>query len=198
MISGYDHLLFVAGMVILVSTFKDVVKFATIFTVGHSLTLLAASLATWTVNAQLIDSLIAISVAYIGTEILWGDKLLIRDDGQRHVAFDAKVIVFLFGLLHGLGLATRLQALAIPEDGLVRSILGFNIGVEIGQIAALIGFLTIARALRTIKNFDRLRHHIGVALIIAGLAICAFLTGQAISLVLAGRSGRYETCREAG
>ena len=71
MISGYDHLLFVAGMVILVSTFKDVVKSATIFTVGHSLTLLVASLARWTVNAQLIDSLIAISVAYIGTEILW-------------------------------------------------------------------------------------------------------------------------------
>jgi HupE / UreJ protein len=180
MLAGYDHLLFVGGLVILVSGLKDVVKFVTTFTVGHSLTLLSASLAGWSVNPYVIDVLIAISVAYVGAEIIWGDRFGRREDGQRLVALDPKVIVFAFGLLHGLGLATRLQAFGLPPGNVVGGLIGFNIGVEIGQVIALLALVGLAALLRRkLTDFDGLRRRAGAGLVVAGFAIATVLAGQA-------------------
>lgn len=129
MVGGWDHLLFVAGIVLLARAVLPAAKLISLFVLGHSTTLLLATLAGWSLSAEAVDVVIALSVAYIGWRNLRGRPADWRCTGA---------IVFAFGLVHGLGLSTRLQELALPTGGaLVARILAFNLGVELGQMLAL-------------------------------------------------------------
>jgi hypothetical protein len=133
MLTGYDHLLFLFGVMFFLTTFRAIVKFVTAFTLGHSVTLLGATLLGIKANHYLIDAVIAISVIYKGFDNLDGFRRVIGIKPPSPLA-----MVLGFGLIHGFGLATRLQQLQLPEEGLVTRILAFNVGVELGQVAALI------------------------------------------------------------
>ena len=135
MVTGYDHLLFLVGVVFFLYRLKDVIQYVSLFTLGHSLTLLAGVLGNIHANAYVIDAIIGISVVYKGFENMGGfDRLL----GFRP---NTRVAVGIFGLFHGFGLATKLQELTVSPNGLVTNILSFNVGVEIGQGLALTAVL---------------------------------------------------------
>ncbi len=131
MLTGYDHLLFVFGIVFFLTTVLDVVKYITVFTIGHSITLITATLMGITANYYLVDAIIAISVCYIGYENLGGFKQYFKKPPNL------LLVIFLFGFIHGFGLSTRLQELPLGEEGIVLKILSFNLGIELGQISAL-------------------------------------------------------------
>src|SRR5215204_4552909 len=129
MVGGLDHLLFIAGIVLLAREVKLAAKLISLFVAGHSTTLLVATLAEWQLNPEAVDAVIAASVAYVGWRVLRGRPARWMPTG---------IAIFGFGLIHGLGLSTRLQDVALPSGGaLVGRILAFNLGVEIGQLAAL-------------------------------------------------------------
>ena len=132
MITGYDHILFLIGVIFFLTRFSDIVKFITAFTIGHSITLIFATLFKITANYYLIDAIIAFSVIYKGFEDLDGFKKWFSIKPLNLV-----LMVFIFGLIHGFGLSTRLQQLNLGNNNLIYSILSFNVGVELGQIAAL-------------------------------------------------------------
>ncbi|MBK9240077.1 MAG: HupE/UreJ family protein [Acidobacteria bacterium] len=150
MVTGYDHLLFLVGVIFFLYRTGDVVKYVSLFTLGHSLTLLLGVLAQVPANAYLIDAVIGLSVVYKGFENIGGFERVI---GYRP---DARVAVLVFGLFHGFGLATKLQELSLPANGLVPNLLAFNVGVEIGQGLALMGILIALTYWRTRSGF--LRH----------------------------------------
>ena len=166
MLTGYDHLLFLFGVVFFLSTFRDVAKFVTVFTIGHSVTLIFATMFQITWNYYLVDAIIAISVIYKGFDNNGGF--------QKH--FDMKspnllLAVFGFGLLHGFGLSTRLQQLPLGDDAtsiLIR-ILSFNVGVELGQIAALVVMVALLAAWRHRPSFKRFSYAANLGLVFAGV-----------------------------
>ena len=130
MVTGYDHLLFLVGVIFFLYHLRDVLIYVSFFTLGHSATLLLGVLADIQANAFLIDAVIGLSVVYKGFENLGGFERL----GWR---LDQRAAVLVFGLFHGFGLATKLQDLDLPADGLVGNMLAFNVGVELGQVLAL-------------------------------------------------------------
>lgn len=137
MIMGWDHLLFIAGAVLFASNMKSAAKLVSIFVLGHSITLMVATLAGWQVDPEFVDAIIALSLVYVGIQGIMGRPVNLWVTGS---------IVFAFGLVHGLGLSTRLQALGLPDDGLVWRVLVFNVGVELGQLTALliiVGIVTV-------------------------------------------------------
>jgi hypothetical protein len=169
MVTGYDHLLFLFGVIFFLTGFRDVVRFITAFTLGHCITLLGATLAGITANAYLIDAVIALSVVYKGFENL--------DGFQKTLGFRAPnllAMVFIFGLVHGFGLSTRLQELTLGNEGLVSRILAFNVGVELGQVAALTVMLGIFAACRSSKTFERFGKVANVGLVLAGIGLFGF------------------------
>ena len=135
MVTGYDHLLFLVGVIFFLYRLKDVVLYVSLFTIGHSLTLLGGVLGGVQANAYLIDAIIGLSVVYKAFENMGGFE---RVFGFRP---DTRAAVMVFGLFHGFGLATKLQELALPQNGLVQNIVSFNVGVEIGQVLALTAVL---------------------------------------------------------
>ena len=150
MVTGYDHLLFLVGVIFFLYRLKDIVLYVSLFTLGHSLTLLAGVLADIPANAYLIDAVIGLSVVYKGFENIGGFKAFL---GWQP---NTKVAVTIFGLFHGFGLATKLQELAVSQEGLVANIVSFNIGVEIGQFLALAAILIALTWWRTRSGY--LRH----------------------------------------
>jgi len=142
MITGYDHLLYLFGVVFFLYRPKDIAVYVTLFAVGHSITLLGGVLADINVNVYLVDAVIGLSVAYKAFENLDGFRKFFN------VSPNPKIAVFLFGLVHGFGLATKLQALTLSAEGLVANIISFNVGVEIGQLLALVFLLVLINALR--------------------------------------------------
>ena len=141
MVTGFDHLLFLAGVIFFLRRPRDVAAYVTLFAVGHSLTLLIGVLGGVQANSHLIDAVIGLSVAYKGFENLGGFKAL-------GLAPNPALAVFIFGLFHGFGLATKLQETVIAQEGLIGNIVAFNVGVELGQLAALgllLGLLSLWR-----------------------------------------------------
>ena len=130
MVTGYDHLLFLAGVIFFLYRLKDVALYVTLFAVGHSITLLVGVLGGVHANPYLIDAVIGLSVAYKAFENLGGFRTIGYEPNTR-------AAVFIFGLFHGFGLATKLQDITISTDGLVGNMLAFNAGVELGQFTAL-------------------------------------------------------------
>src|SRR5262245_64088011 len=130
MVTGYDHLLFLVGVIFFLYRLRDVVQYVSLFTIGHSITLLAGVLGGIRANAYIIDAIIGVSVVYKAFENIGGfDRLL----GFRP---NTRVAVMVFGLFHGFGLATKLQEFTVSPNGLLVNIVSFNIGVEIGQVLA--------------------------------------------------------------
>lgn len=168
MLSGYDHLLFLFGVVFFLSTFKDIAKFVTAFTLGHCITLVAATFLQITWNYFLVDALIAVSVIYKGFDNNGGF--------QKHLGIASPnllAVVFGFGLLHGFGLSTRLQQLPLGDDqfSVLMRILSFNLGVEIGQIAALSVMVPLLALWRQKPSFTRLSILANRGLIYAGVML---------------------------
>ncbi|WP_394754000.1 HupE/UreJ family protein [Crenothrix sp.] len=137
MVTGYDHLLFLVGVIFFLFRTKDVLLYVSLFTLGHSLTLLLGVLNNISVNPYLIDAIIGLSVVYKGFDNLGGF--------QRLLGFqpNTKMAVMIFGLFHGFGLATKLQKFHLPQADLWKNLLAFNVGVELGQFIALV-FIVIA------------------------------------------------------
>ena len=168
MVTGYDHLLFLFGVVFFLTGFRDIVRFITAFTIGHCITLLGATMAGISANAYLIDAVIALSVIYKGFENLDGFKKTLGFTAPNLLG-----MVFVFGLIHGFGLSTRLQEITVGHDGLVSRILAFNVGVELGQIAALTVMLGFFSVWRSSASFERFSKGANAALILAGVGLFA-------------------------
>jgi hypothetical protein len=149
MVTGYDHLLFLVGVIFFLYRLKDVVQYVTLFTIGHSITLLVGLLGGVHANPYLIDAIIGFSVVYKAFDNMDGFK--------RFFGFqpNTKIAVLIFGFFHGFGLATKLQDFALGEDGLVANILSFNVGVEIGQVLALTAVLIALSFWRSQESYLR-------------------------------------------
>ena len=168
MLSGYDHLLFLFGVVFFLNTLKDIVKFVSVFTLGHSITLILATFMGVNANYYLIDAVIAISVIYKAFDNNKGFQ------NYLHVKSPNLLwMVFLFGLIHGFGLSTRLQQLPLGEDApsMLLRIVSFNIGVEFGQIVALIPILFILMLWRKKESFMQQSKVANYALMFAGFML---------------------------
>lgn len=150
MVTGYDHLAFLVGVIFFLYKLKDVVTYVSLFTIGHSITLLAGVLGGIHANPNIIDAIIGFSVVYKAFDNMGGF--------QRFLGFEpnTKLAVLVFGLFHGFGLATKLQELALSKNGLVTNIVSFNVGVEVGQVLALTAVLIALSMWRTRPGF--LRH----------------------------------------
>ena len=177
MVTGYDHLAYLAGVIFFLSKVKDVFKFVSLFAVGHSITLLLGVIAGINVNVHLIDAIIGLSVCYKALE-----NLRVFND-ERAPFIKPELAVFGFGLVHGFGLSSKLQDLELSPDGLIINMLSFNLGVEIGQIMALIFLLGIFFGLRSLRQFGRIA--IGanmtlfvIGLVLFGLQITGFFVGM--------------------
>lgn len=168
MFTGYDHLLYLVGVIFFLYRPKDIAIYVTLFAVGHSLTLLGGVLGGIHVNVYLIDALIGLSVVYKAFENLDGFNTVFG------VQPNAKVAVFSFGLAHGFGLATKLQEFELSESGLVANILSFNVGVEIGQLMALAVLLVLINAWRSTTSFVRHANAFNVLLMFAGFTLAAY------------------------
>jgi hypothetical protein len=171
MVTGYDHLLFLVGVIFFLYRLTDVDAYVSLFTLGHSLTLLAGVLGGVRVNPYLIDAVIGFSVVYKAFDNLDGFRTFLGWQPNTRIA------VLVFGLFHGFGLATKLQEFELAPSGLVANILSFNVGVELGQALALTLILAALIAWRTRPGF--LRH---AALCNAIVMSCGFLlTGYQLS-----------------
>lgn len=170
MLTGYDHLLFLLGVMFFLTRFIDILKFVTAFTLGHTLTLVFATYAGISADHYLIDAVIAATVMYKGFENL--------DGFQRWIGIAAPsllVMVFSFGLIHGFGLSARLQDLTMAdESGLLSKILFFNLGVELGQIAALVVMGIVIRAWQQTTVWEPLTRITNGALVFCGFLLLLF------------------------
>ena len=164
MVTGYDHLLFLVGVIFFLYKLKDVVQYVSLFTIGHSVTLLAGVLGGIHANPYLIDAVIGFSVVYKAFENMDGFKRFFG------VQPNTRAAVLIFGLFHGFGLATKLQEFALSPNGLVTNIVSFNLGVEIGQGLALTGILIALTFWRTRQGF--MRHAFATNAFVMG---CGFL-----------------------
>jgi hypothetical protein len=147
MVTGYDHLLFLIGVIFFLFRTRDVVLYVSLFTIGHSLTLFFGVLENIAVNPYIIDAIIGMSVVYKGFDNLGGFKRLFGVQPNTQVA------VLVFGLFHGFGLATKLQAFELPEQDLWKNLLAFNVGVEVGQFLALLLVLIVLNCWRRFSSF---------------------------------------------
>jgi HupE / UreJ protein len=172
MVTGFDHLAFLVGVIFFLYRMKDIVQYVSLFTIGHSVTLLAGVLGGIHANSYIVDAIIGLSVAY---------KAFDNIDGFRRVfGFqpDTRAAVLLFGLFHGFGLATKLQDFALPKNGLVANIVSFNVGVEIGQMLALTFVLIALTYWRTRPGFLRHAFATNTMLMSAGFLLMGYqLTG---------------------
>jgi hypothetical protein len=150
MVTGYDHLAFLVGVIFFLYRLKDVVQYVSLFTLGHSITLLVGVLGGVHANSYVVDAIIGFSVVYKAFDNMGGFR--------RFLGFEpnTKLAVLIFGLFHGFGLATKLQQLDLSKNGLVTNIVSFNVGVEIGQVLALTAVLIVLSYWRTRSGF--LRH----------------------------------------
>lgn len=171
MVTGYDHLAFLVGVIFFLYRMKDIVLYVSLFTIGHSITLLAGVLGGIHANSYIIDAIIGLSVVY---------KAFDNMDGfQRLFGFqpNTKLAVLGFGLFHGFGLATKLQDLDLSRNGLITNMISFNVGVEIGQVLALTGVLILLSIWRTRSGF--LRHALATNTVL--MAVGFTLTGYQIA-----------------
>ena len=168
MVTGYDHLLFILGIVFFLYRLRHVALYVTMFSIGHSITLLAGVLMHLQVNPWLVDALIGLSVAYKALDNLGGFKTLFG------VSPDPRIAVLGFGLIHGFGLATKLQALNLSPKGLVPNLISFNVGVELGQLIALSAMLVLIALWRRTPAFGRSSVWANVAILTAGFVLMGY------------------------
>lgn len=171
MVTGYDHLLFLAGVIFFLYRLEDVALYVTLFAVGHSVTLLFGVLAGVHANAYIVDAIIGLSVVYKAFENIGGFARL-------GIKFDTRAAVLLFGFAHGFGLSTKLQDLQLSQEGLIANMIAFNLGVELGQFAALALILIAFNIWRRSATFVRAAYATNVAVMAAGFALFGYqITG---------------------
>ena len=168
MVTGYDHLLFLIGVIFYLKRLRTVAIFVSLFALGHSITLIGGVLLGLDVNPYLVDAIIGLSVAYKGFDNLNGFDILFGDSPNERMA------VLIFGLFHGLGLATKLQDLGLAEDGLLANLISFNVGVELGQLAALVVFVLILRYVPPRTAGSKTGTIVNGGLVVAGFALMAY------------------------
>lgn len=175
MVTGYDHILFLLGVVFFLYKMKDVAVYVSIFAIGHSTTMLLGVWYGWGINAYIIDAIIGLSVIYKAL-----DNLGVY---ERWLGFqpDTKAATLIFGLFHGTGLATKILEYDIAEDGLLANLVSFNVGVEVGQLLALAVILIVMGYWRRSPNFLRQATVANIIMIVLGV----ILTGQHIAGYLA-------------
>jgi hypothetical protein len=171
MVTGYDHLLFLVGVIFFLYRLKDVVQYVSLFTLGHSVTLLGGVLGGIQASPYIVDAIIGLSVVYKAFDNMDGFKRFLG------VQPNTKWAVLIFGLFHGFGLATKLQEFALSENGLVANIVSFNFGVEVGQVLALTAVLIALSYWRTRDGFLRHAFLTNTALMTGGF----ILTGHQIA-----------------
>jgi energy-converting hydrogenase Eha subunit C len=168
MLTGYDHLLFLAGVVFYLNGFNDILKFITLFTIGHCMSLIGATYLRISANEHLVDAVIALSVLYKGFENLGGfEQLKIKSPNLL-------MMVGLFGLIHGFGLSTRLQSFDMGTEQILAKILCFNLGVEVGQVLALIPIIFIITLSRKHKQFPAFYKAVNGYLVLAGVGLFVY------------------------
>ncbi len=176
MVTGYDHLLFLCGVIFFLYRLRDIALYVTLFAVGHSATMLFGVLAGVSANAYLIDAIIGLSVVYKSLDNLGAYR---RWFGVQP---NTKIATFAFGLVHGFGLATKIQEFELSKDGLLLNLVAFNIGVEIGQLLALSAILIIMGFWRRTHSFARHAFAANVLLMMAGFMLVGYqLTGLALA-----------------
>jgi len=168
MVTGYDHLLFLVGVIFFLYRLKDVAVYVTLFAVGHSATLLIGVLAGVSVSAYLIDAIIGLSVVYKALDNIGAF--------QRWFGFqpNTKAATMVFGLFHGFGLATKILEFQISPDGLLPNLIAFNVGVEVGQLLALSAILIAMSYWRRSTSFTRHAYAGNVALMSAGFLLMGY------------------------
>jgi HupE / UreJ protein len=164
MVTGYDHLLFILGVIFFLYRMRDVVIYVTLFSIGHSITLLAGVLLKIEVNAYLVDAVIGLSVAYKAFDNLGGFKSVFGFQPNN------KIAVATFGLIHGFGL----QDFRLSPNGLVANMIGFNIGVELGQLIALAIMLAIMLQWRRAASFERSAVAANALILAAGFVLIEY------------------------
>ena len=169
MLTGYDHLLFLAGVIFYLSGFRDIVRFITAFTIGHSITLISATYLGIRADEHLVDAVIALSVLYKGFENLGGFRKIFGVNSPNLLW-----MVFIFGLIHGFGLSTRLQAFDLGTEQFLGKIISFNVGVELGQVLALIPIVFIITRWQKYRSYDAFYKAANTYLIIAGVGLFVF------------------------
>ena len=172
MVTGYDHLLFLFGVIFFLYRAKDVATYVTLFAIGHSTTLLAGVYFGTNVSSYAVDAIIGLSVVYKALDNLGAY--------QRWFGFqpNTKAAVLIFGFFHGFGLATKLQEFSLSPDGLLTNLIAFNVGVEIGQLLALGAILIAMGYWRRTASFGRYAFAANVALMTAGFVLFGYqLTG---------------------
>ncbi len=168
MFTGYDHLLFLLGVIFFLYRPRDIVLYVTLFTLGHSLMLLLGVWGQWQVSSQLVDAIIGLSIVYKGFENIGGFRHLLGYEP------DTRIAVAVFGLFHGLGLATKLQEYMQVEEGLWVNLLSFNVGVELGQLLALCFILLLLGLWRSQRGFSRQSFTVNCALMCAGFVLAGY------------------------
>ena len=170
MVTGYDHILFLIGIVFFLTNYFDIFKFITAFTFAHCITLIFATFFGITANAYLIDAVIAFSVIYKGFENLNGFKKYMKINTPNLI-----LMVFIFGLVHGFGLSTKLQEVALESniDLSLLQILSFNLGVEFGQVMVLFIIFPLLSMFRG-KFFNQISKSINWFLVIAGIFLLVY------------------------
>ncbi len=167
MLKGYDHLLFLLGIVFLIKNISHIVKLITAFTLGHSITLIFATINSIQVNSYIIESTIAFSVCYIAFVNLKGFEKLFNIKPLNIV-----VMVFLFGLIHGLGLSSILQQFPLKNESLLSNIISFNVGIEIGQLIAIfIMYMTLSK-IKKYSIYNTFKISINILIYLIGLVLC--------------------------
>ena len=176
MVTGYDHLLFLAGVIFFLYRSKDIATYVSIFAIGHSVTMIAGVWWSISINAYIIDAIIAFSVVYKALDNLGAFRLWFG------VQPNTKAATLVFGLLHGFGLATKIQDYDISPDGLLGNLIAFNVGVELGQLMALALILTAMTHWRARPAFARQAYAANVLMMVAGFALMGLqITGYFVA-----------------
>ncbi len=176
MVTGYDHLLFLFGVIFFLYRLKDVSIYVTLFAVGHSVTLLSGVLMNVSINAFIIDAIIGFSIVYKALDNMNAFKSWFGFQPST------KLATLIFGLFHGFGLATKILEYKISEDGLIPNLFAFNIGVELGQIMGLAIILLVISFWRRSESFNNHAYHANVALMAGGFIFGGYqMTGYFIN-----------------
>ena len=172
MVTGYDHLLFLVGVIFFLYRTKDILIYVSFFTIGHSLTLLFGVWQDLGVNAYVIDAIIGLSIVYKGFDNLGGFKRLLGFQPNT------KAAVLIFGLFHGFGLATKLQEFEFGREGLIENLIAFNLGVELGQFFALTFVLIALSIWRRYQSYLKFAVASNALLMSGGIMLTLFqITG---------------------
>lgn len=171
MVTGYDHLAFLFGVIFYLVNMRSVAVYVSLFAIGHSLTLISGVYFDIRANAYIIDAIIGLSVVYKAFDNLGGFKTLFRVQPNDRIA------VLIFGLVHGFGLATKLQDFNLSADGLLANLLSFNLGVEFGQLFALCLLIFIVNLWRSFGSSRALAISLNVSLMFVGFALTIYQIG---------------------